>query len=163
MAICVVAGTSSNVEPTWPAAVGSTATDGTVQWKRIHELQGVTKGAGRESTLRDHTQTGLYNPTIDGRGNNQYGFPVRGSLLVGGKYAAITARSLTFQAYAGGALVTTQNITSRVPFRLPRGFLSDSWEFRLAGNIAVRYFKVATTSQELGKLDLAQWSRVKQA
>jgi hypothetical protein len=151
MAICVVAGTSSSVEPTWPVAVGGTATDGTVQWKRIHELQGCTKGALRETTLRSHTQT-LYSPVIDGTGANTNGFPLRGSLLLGGQYANIQSRGVTLTVWANGQAISTQPVFSRAPIRLPRGIKTDTWEFEFSGNIPIRLFKVAETSQELARI-----------
>ena len=152
MAACIVSGTSSSVEPTWPVNIGGTATDGTVQWKRIHDLQGVTKGSLRGAVLRDHTQSEPYNAVIDGDGLYLSGFPLRGSLLVGGTYPAYDWQSLTFEAYADGTLVSSQEVVSRDPIRLPRGFKTDTWEFRLTGNVPVRYFKVAETSQELGRI-----------
>lgn len=150
MAICIVAGTSSAVEPAWPVVLGGTATDGDVRWKRIHDLQGVTKGSLRGAVLRDHTRAGPYDPIIDGYGQHVSGFPLRGSLLVGGVYSEFDTRTLTFQVFADGVLKSSHNVVSRDPIRLLRGFKSDTWEFRLTGNVNVRYFKVAETSQELG-------------
>lgn len=152
MAMCIVAGTSSNIEPAWPASMGGTATDGTVRWKRVHDLQGVTKGSLRGGALQSHIRAAPYDPIVDGVGLHKDGFPLRGSLLVGGVYPEFDARTLTFQAYADGVLRSTQNVTSRNPIRLPRGFKSDTWEFRLTGNVNVRYFKVAESSQELGAI-----------
>jgi len=149
MIICTVAGTSSSSEPTYPNLLGGTTTDGAVRWKQIWEEQGVTKGALRDAALRGHT-TDPNDPIIDGAYGNVQGFPLRSSLLVGGTYPNYDQRILTFEAYADGVLKTSQVLTSRDPIRLPKGFKSDTWEFKLIGNINVRYFKVSETSQELG-------------
>ena len=157
MAVCIVAGTSSNVEPTYPGVLGGTATDGTVQWKQVWEVGGVTKGELNGATLGYHIQYNSSDPAFDGSAGNQWGFPLDGSLLVGGVYPTFTNRSLMLSVYAtttgtGTTLVSSQNLTSRSPVRLPKGLKSDTWEFELNGNINVRYFKVAQTNSELGQI-----------
>lgn len=159
MSICTVQGTSGSVEPTYPGTLGGTATDATVRWKRIWELQGVTKGELRGCVLRNHTQFTTADPVMDGTAGNMWGFPLRGSLLVGGTYGSIDAGSLLLQVYAmppGTAtqttLVSSQSLNSRAVARLPVGFKSDTWEVRLSGNVSVRYFKIAETAREIGKI-----------
>jgi hypothetical protein len=162
MAVCLVAGTSSTVEFTYPGTLGGTATDGTVVWKRIWDLQGATKGTVRGHILQSHIQYSSSDPGMDGSGGNAWGFPLRGSLLVGGTYANFDARSLTLQVYAittfstsSGSdvtLIATKSLTNRTPVRLPKGFKSDTWEFRISGNVSVRYFKVAESADELGSI-----------
>lgn len=157
MSVCIFAGTSGGAEPPWAGTVGGTATDNGVQWKRAWELQGVTKGSLRGQVMRNHTQYTASDPSVDGTAGNQWGFPLRGSLLVGGVYSGVDARSLLLQVYALGTGTDTQvihqeDMTSRDIIRLPRGLKSDTWEVRLSGNIPVRYFKIAETATELGQI-----------
>lgn len=157
MAVCIVAGTSSNAEPTWPSTLGGTATDGpTLKWKRIWELEGRTKGSMRGAVMRNHTQYDMSDPIVDGTAGNKWGFDLRGSLLVGGNYPNFNSRSLQLQVYAlttgtDVSLVAQRNLTSRDIVRLPTGFKSDTWAVRLNGNIQVRFFRIAETASEIGK------------
>lgn len=159
MAVCVAAGTSTNAEPTWPSTLGGTATDGpALQWRRVWEVQGVTKGSLRGAVLRNHVQYNAADPIVDGTAGNQWGFPLRGSLLVGGQYPNYDNRSLLLQVYAvttdtNTTLVHSRTLTDRAVKRLPSGFKSDTWEFRLSGNLNVRYFKVAETAFEIGQVE----------
>jgi hypothetical protein len=158
MAVCIVAGTSTATEPTWSGTLGGTSTDGpTLKWRRIWELEGRTKGSMRGAVMRNHTQYAVTDPIVDGTAGNQWGFDLRGSLLVGGAYANYDSRSLQLQVYAmttgtDTTLMSQQNVTSRAAMRLPKGFKSDTWEVRLSGNIPVRFFKLAETSEQLGKI-----------
>lgn len=157
MSVCIAQGTSSSTEPTWAGILGGTATDGTVKWKRCWELEGRTKGEVRGAATRNHTQYAVTDPIVDGTAGNQWGFPLRGSLLVGGVYPNYDSRSLQLQVYAITTgtdlqLVHQQNLTSRNVQRMPKGFKSDEWSFRISGNIPVRYFKVAETSTEIGAI-----------
>lgn len=162
MAICLTAGTSSSTEFAYPGTLGGTATDGTVVWKRIWELSGVTKGSVRGHITRGYIQVSTSDPTVDGTAGNQWGFPLRGSLLIGGQYPNYDNRGLLLQVYAvttlstatdfSTTLVHSQQLTSREVQRLPAGFKSDSWEIRISGNINTRYFKIAETAKEIGKL-----------
>lgn len=157
MAVCVVGGTSSTVEPTWPGALGSTATDGTVQWKQVWEVQGVTRGAINEFLLGYYRQVSSSDPFQIGTTQNGWGFPLGGSILVGGTNVNFDNRFLLLQVYATTTgtdtqLIESHNVPDRAAIRLGRGFKSDNWEFRLSGNIAVRYFKVAETAAELGQI-----------
>jgi hypothetical protein len=164
MAICMVAGTSSSTEFSY-STLNGTSTDGGAVWKRIWDLQGATKGDMRGALLRDHIQYTTADPGYDGIAGNQWGFPLRASLLIGGQYANIESRTLLLQVYAkidasttatgeNTVLVNSQYITSRSAVRLPKGFKSDVYEFRLTGNIPVRYFKVAETIQELANIQV---------
>lgn len=164
MAICMVSGTSSSTEFAY-STVGGTSTDGGAVWKRIWDIQGVTKGDMRGQLLRDHIQYTTADPGFDGIAGNQWGFPLRGSLMIGGQYPNILTRSLMLQVYAkidnsstgtgeGPVLISQQNMTSRAAVRLPRGIKSDSWEIRLTGNVAIRYFKLAETMQELSQIQI---------
>lgn len=162
MAICIVGGTSSSTQFAFPGTLGGTATDGTVVWKRIWELSGVTKGSERGHILQSHIQYSTADPPIDGTAGNQWGFPLRGSLLISGTYTTFDTRNLLLQVYAittlstatgvDTSLVFSKNLINREVIRLPGGFKSDSWEFRISGNISVRYFRVAETAKELGKI-----------
>lgn len=157
--ICTVAGTSSSTEPAYPGTLGGTATDGTVEWKRIWELEGRTKGSLRGQVMRDHTQWTTSDPPVDGTAGNQWGFPIRGSLLQGGTYADYDNRYLQLRVYAlttyttssgdSMTLIATRDLVNRNPIRLPSGFKSDTWEIRISGNISVRYFRIAETMREL--------------
>ena len=155
MAVCIVAGTSTNAEPTWPSVLGATSTDGPVQWKRIWELGGRTKGSLRGQVSRDHIQYTTADPSTDGFAGNQWGFPLRGSLLIGGVYPTYYAPVLTLNVYAmttstQTSLIHTQNMTDRTIQRLPKGAKSDEWEFRLTGTLNVRFFRVAEVASEIG-------------
>jgi hypothetical protein len=164
MAICMVSGTSSSTEFAY-STMGGTSTDGGAVWKRIWDLQGASKGELRGHLLRGHISYTTSDPGVDGIAGNQWGFQLRGSLMVGGTYANIVSRSLLLQVYAkidnsttatgeGTVLVNSQYLNSRATIRLPRGFKSDTWEFRLSGNIPVRYFKVAETAQEIAQIQV---------
>lgn len=158
MGVCIVAGTSGASEPTWPQVMGSTATDATVEWKQVWEVQGVTRGALGEFQLGYYQQVNAADPFQIGSSVNGWGFPLVGSLLVGGQYSNFDSRNLLLQVYAtttGTAteLINSQSLTGRGTIRLPRGFKSDTWEFRLSGNIRVRYFTVAETGEELGRIE----------
>lgn len=157
MAVCMVAGTSSSVEPTWPGTLGSTATDADVRWRQVWEVQGVTRGALGEFPLGYYNQINSGDLPMIGITQNGWGFPLAGSLLVGGANSTFDDRSLLLQVYAvttgtGTQLIHSKNLTSRDAVRLPRGFTSDTWEIRLSGNISVRYFKIAETAVELGQI-----------
>lgn len=157
MAVCIVAGTSSNVEFTYPGTLGGTATDGTVRWKRVWEVQSVTRGCSGEFPLGYYNQLTTADPVQISVGQNGWGFPLAGSLLVGGQYANFDERSLLLQVYAqttgsGTDLQFSTNLFNRNAVRMPAGFKSDTWEVRLSGSVAVRYFKVAETAKELSKV-----------
>ena len=158
MAVCIVAGTATTVEPTWPSTLGGTATDGpTLKWKRIWELEGRTKGELGGHVCGWHIQHSTADPPYDGSAGNQWGFPGAASLLVGGIYADYDDRNLLFQAYSvttgtGAALVHSESLTTRDIKRLPLGSKSDTYIFRLSGNISVRYFRVAETATQIGQL-----------
>lgn len=157
MSVCLVAGTSSGSEPTWAGTVGGTATDNNVKWLRVWEVEGRTKGSLRGAVCRNHSQYTASDPSMDGTAGNVWGFPLRGSLLVGGVYVSIDPRSLLLQVYAQTTGTDTQvihqeSMTSRRMIRLPKGSKSDTWEFRFSGNIPIRYFKVAETAAELGTI-----------
>ena len=158
-AVCIKLGTSSTLEPTWPSTMGGTATDGTTKWVRSQQLQGVTKGSIRGAVLRDHIQWTTSDPVVDGTAGNQWGFPLRGSLLQGGAYPNYLANSLQLSVYAqllgtstDLSLVWEQNLTDRTVQRLPAGFKSDTWAFELSGTLPVRYFKVSETAAEIGAI-----------
>lgn len=158
MAVCIIGGTSSSVEPTWPNVLGGTATDATVKWKQVWEVQGVTLGALNEFALGYYKRIDASDPFQIGTTQNGWGFPIGGSILVGGNgYTYFDTRNLLLQVYATTTgtdiqLTETHNITGRGAVRLGRGFKSDQWAFRLSGNIQVRYFKVAETATELGQI-----------
>lgn len=157
MAVCMVAGTSGTLEPTWPNTLGGSATDGTVHWKQVWEVQGVTRGAVNEFPIGYYNQISATDPYQIGSSQNGWGFPIAGSLLVGGFYPNFEDRSVTLQAYATTtaaepSLVWAQNVTDRSIIRLPKGEKSDTWEFRISGNVVVRYFKVAETATELAQV-----------
>jgi len=85
-------------------------------------------------------------------GAGQY---MAGSVYVGGNQSTFTDRSLTFHVYAfdyptkSWVLRHTEQLLNGVPKRLPRGFDSDAWQFRLSGNIPVHRVAVANTMKEL--------------
>ena len=153
MLYALTAGTSSATEAAYPGTLGGTATDGTVNWKRIWDLGGVTKGDNRGHILRNHTQYTTADPAVDGTAGNQWGIMLRGSLLVGGAYANYDERNLLVQVYADGVLRDAKYLTSNKPVRVAdRGFKAVEYEVRFQGNIAVKYFRLASTMQELAEI-----------
>ena len=158
MAVCIVAGTATTAEPTWPSALGGTATDGpSLKWKRIWELEGRTKGELGGQVCGWHIQYTTADPPTDGSAGNQWGFPGGGSLLVGGSYPNYDNRNLLLQVYSlttssDLTLIHSQALTTRAVQRLPLGSKSDTWSFRLSGNVNCRYFRVAETAGEIGQL-----------
>ena len=153
MLIALTTGTSSSTEAAYPGTLGGTATDGTVRWKRIWEVGGVTKGSLRGAVSRNHTQYTTADPSVDGTAGNQWGFPLRGSLLVGGAYANYDTRNLLIQVYADGVLRDAKYLTDFIPVRIAdRGYKAREYEVRLSGNIPVRYFAVAETMNELANV-----------
>jgi hypothetical protein len=159
MAACIVAGTSTNVEPTWPMVLGGTATDGpTLKWKQIWEVMGVTMGDLGGYLLGYYNQINQSDWFQIGITTNGWGFPLGASILQGGVYTTFDDRSLFLQVYAWTTgtdthLVHAENLVSRKAIRLPLGPKSDTWEVRLSGNIPVRYWKIAETMNELGRIE----------
>jgi hypothetical protein len=155
MATCIVGGTSSTVEPTWPQVRGGTATDGTVQWKQVWDVQGATRGAMGEYLLGYYEPISATDPYQISTTYNGWGFPMGASILQGGTNTTFDTRNITVQVYAATTgtdldLVATRNITTRDVVRLPRGLKADQWAIEISGNVAVKYFKIAETAKELG-------------
>jgi len=59
------------------------------------------------------------------------------------------AYPVTFKFYADGALKHTQTVTSGEPFRLPSGYMANTFEFQLEGTRAINYVNVAESPSEL--------------
>ena len=157
MAVCIQAGTSTSTGPPIWTTKGGTATDGGVLWKGAWDVQGVTRGAINEFVIGYYQQISTSDPIQIGTSANGVGFPIAGSLLIGGANSTFDGRSLTLQVYAtttgtNTELVYSSSLYDRKPIRLPKGFKSDTWEFRISGNLRTRYFKVAETAEELGKV-----------
>lgn len=77
-----------------------------------------------------------------------------GEIVLGGSIlkripGGVSTLSLQVKIYCNGILVATKSITNRSTYRLPSGFKSDRWQFRLSGNVPVRAFKIAETAKEL--------------
>jgi hypothetical protein len=77
-----------------------------------------------------------------------------GQIVLGGSIlkripGGVSELSLQVKVYCNGILVSTKSITNRSTYRLPSGFKSDRWQFRLSGNVPVRAFKIAETAKEL--------------
>lgn len=68
--------------------------------------------------------------------------------------AEVTADSypVTARFYADGSLVHTQTVTSSSPFRLPGGFLAQTWQFELQSSGAVQGLAAAHSMQELAQI-----------
>lgn len=68
--------------------------------------------------------------------------------------AEVTADSypVTARFYADGSLVHTQTVTSSSPFRLPSGFLAQTWQFELQSSGAVQGLAAAHSMQELAQI-----------
>lgn len=128
--ICTVAGTTSGSRPSLAGKnIGDTFADGGVTWKVIWQQQCVDGGELNGNMLNE--------------------FELDGSLLHGGLFSTYDNRSLQLQIYTDGNLKATKSLVSSKPFRLPSGFLSDTWEFRISGNIDTYYLKVAETMKGL--------------
>lgn len=57
--------------------------------------------------------------------------------------------TLTFYLYADGVLKHTQTVTSTKPFKLPGGYRSRRWKFKLIGNVAVKRADIASSVHEI--------------
>lgn len=80
-----------------------------------------------------------------------------GEIVLGGSIlkkipGGVSALSLQVKVYCNGVLVATKSISDRSTYRLPSGFKSDRWQFRLSGNVPLRAFKIAETAKELAQL-----------
>ena len=80
-----------------------------------------------------------------------------GEIVLGGSIlkkipGGVSALSLQVKVYCNGILVSTKSISDRSTYRLPSGFKSDRWQFRLSGNVPLRAFKIAETAKELVQL-----------
>lgn len=80
-----------------------------------------------------------------------------GKIVLGGSIlkkipGGVSALSLQVKIYCNGVLVSTRSVTDRSTYRLPSGFKSDRWQFRLSGNVPLRAFKIAETAKELAQL-----------
>jgi len=157
MGVCIVSGTSSSVEPTWPQVRGGTATDGTVRWKQVWDVQGATRGAMGEFLLGYYNQLTPSDPFQIGTTRNGWGFPMGASLLQGGSDSTFETRNIQVKVFATTTgtdldLIATRDITNRNVIRLPRGYKSDQFAIEISGNVSVRYFKIAETAKELGTI-----------
>lgn len=74
--------------------------------------------------------------------------PARPTNFAAGQVFA-DAYPVTMKVYADGVLKHTETVADAKPFRLPSGFLSDSWEVEMSGANAVNTFYLATNIQEL--------------
>ena len=59
---------------------------------------------------------------------------------------------LTFRVYANGVLKHTQSVANNSPFRLPSGFLAQSWQLEIEGTSAVQSVAIATAVAELASV-----------
>lgn len=59
---------------------------------------------------------------------------------------------VTFRLYAGGVLKHTESVTNNNPFRLPSGFLAQSWQMEIEGTSAVQGVAIATAVAELAQI-----------
>lgn len=62
-----------------------------------------------------------------------------------------STQSLTMKVYADGTLKHTQTVTDGEVFRLPDGFMANTWEFQIDGNVTVTSAGFAETVQELAR------------
>ncbi|CDS48903.1 hypothetical protein [Polaromonas sp. CG9_12] len=67
--------------------------------------------------------------------------------------AEVTADAypVTAKFYADGVLKHTQTVASATPFRLPAGFLAQTWQFELSGTSAIQGLAIAHSMQELAQ------------
>jgi hypothetical protein len=80
-----------------------------------------------------------------------------GKIVLGGSIlqkipGVVSSLSLQVKIYCNGILVSTISVTDRSTYRLPSGFKSDRWQFKLSGNVPLRAFKIAETAKELAQL-----------
>ena len=61
----------------------------------------------------------------------------------------IDERYVTLSIYGDGILRAVIYVKNHNAFRLPSGYKADRWEFKVNGNIPLRFIKVAETSKEL--------------
>jgi hypothetical protein len=59
---------------------------------------------------------------------------------------------LTLRVYANGVLKHTQSVANNNPFRLPSGFLAQSWQMEIEGTSAVQSVAIATAVTELASI-----------
>lgn len=91
--------------------------------------------------------TGKLGSTFNGGAPNTVA--VGGSLLK--SPTTLPDRKVGVYVYAAGNLVYTASVTPQVPFRLPAGFTSRSWEIAVTGQTAVQRIEIATSMAELSQ------------
>lgn len=70
-------------------------------------------------------------------------------LNMGAAQVKAASYPLTLKVYADGVLKHTQSVTNANPFRLPAGFLAETWELEITGTVQVHEAVIAETIQEL--------------
>lgn len=61
----------------------------------------------------------------------------------------VTSGGVTFYLWAGGELILTRQVSDRRAFRLPAGYLADTFEVEVDSSVRVRSVRVAETSSGL--------------
>jgi hypothetical protein len=93
-------------------------------------------GVDLMGTLNSHVVNGMY---------------VNGSLMAE-TLDEVSGRFIQLSIYCGGVLVATKQVSDRKTYRLPSGFKSDRWQFKITGNVPLKSIKFAETAKELSQL-----------
>lgn len=125
------------------------------------QLDAAFEDAAQAEALQDAVDAIIAdNQTVFSSGANllsALGSVAIGEIVLGGSIlkripGGVSTLSLQVKVYCNGVLVATKSITNRSTYRLPSGFKSDRWQFRLSGNVPVRAFKIAETAKELAQI-----------
>jgi hypothetical protein len=79
------------------------------------------------------------------------GMYVNGSLMAE-TLRDVSNRFIQVAVYCNGVLVSTKQVADRKTYRLPSGFKSDRWQFKITGNVPIKSLKFAETAKELAEL-----------
>lgn len=122
----------------------------------VLNVTGITATGGVRDLLDDllYLISGTNIVSFDTGSNLTYTWKSKQFIGAPRSFAAARVRadsytSLTFKLYANGVLKHTEVVTSAAPFRLPSGFLAETFEVQLEGTSQIYEVEFATSMEEL--------------